>query len=117
MGGVVVAAVEDAHGVGVGGGQGFEELDEALLIVDLEVLGLRMRRVRVGLTFSSGRFDMTAVLASWIGSVYLLFHTSISSWDFEMVGLARVSSLKSGALADMEVTRLANLRDSATAFN
>jgi len=82
---VVVAAVEDAHSLGVGGGKGFEELDEALLIVDLEVLGLRMGRMRVRLTFSSGRFDMIAVFASWIGSVYLLSHMSISSLDFEMV--------------------------------
>lgn len=35
MGGVVVAAVEDADRLGAFCGEGFEELDEALLVVNL----------------------------------------------------------------------------------
>lgn len=40
MGGVVVAAVEDADRLGAFCGEGFEELDEALLVVNLGEAGV-----------------------------------------------------------------------------
>lgn len=70
VGGVVVAAVEDADCLAVFGGEGFEELDEALLVVNLGGMSVSMgwagltSSEQVGeLTFNSGRFDIIAVPA------------------------------------------------------